>query len=323
MKYYYVYAFNIKEKDITAALSFQDQETAKTAYEAAFQEIQKTQSPYGILPGCIYGFQFGYTENGIEIKDDDFTEISRVRIDYPLSSRRGYQEGNYSHKTFETDDFEAAECNTKNILKENIVPDDRQDIKFIRYVKLIADGVLASDIQNNEPTAIPLPATKEPIAPPVESNIADCPSMTQTANNKKKTTGSTAPPIFIAASSKKQQKQSALKMYNNGKVATEPDGVVIEEFDTDALKDIEQAVYSGTLRANIDSKQNGKKYERWARWKSGIGHTESAKYERPDLTSQAEKGNELAKKDLAALSEEIRKQVERFDKRLAKQSAKK
>ena len=110
------------------------------------------------------------------------------------------------------------------------------------------------------------------------------------------------------------------EMYYAAKTNTsEPYETALVEIDTPALKDIEQAVYAGTLRANIDSKQTDKKYERWARSKNDIGHMESAKYERPDLAERAEKGNEHAQKDLELLSDEIRKQVKRFDNRLAKQ----
>jgi hypothetical protein len=172
--YYFVYAMSIKDKDITAALSFQDKETAMRAYEVALQEMTKTHS--------TYGFHFGYTD-GIEIKDDDYTDVTRVKIDYPLSSERGYQEGWYTSAFFDNDDFEAAECNTKIILTEDAMSDSRQDIQFMRYVKLIADDVPISDIENHEPTTVP-PRKKETIASPVESDIADYPHMTQAASGR-------------------------------------------------------------------------------------------------------------------------------------------
>ena len=56
----YVYALNIKEKEITAALSFQDKETAKRAYEAAFRGMEEKKHH-------TYGFHFGYTEEGLQI----------------------------------------------------------------------------------------------------------------------------------------------------------------------------------------------------------------------------------------------------------------
>jgi hypothetical protein len=85
--------------------------------------------------------------------------------------------------------------------------------------------------------------------------------------------------------------------------------------------DLEQVIYTATLRANIDSSQSDEKYTRWARYKSGIGHMESAKYERPDWAAQAEKGNKQAHEFLVLLSDAIRRQVTRFDKRIAKQQA--
>ena len=127
-KIYYVYALNIKEKEITAALPFQDKEAAKWTYEVALREMEEKKY-------STFGFHFGYTEDGLQIRDDDFTEVSRVKIEYPLSSRHGYQEGWTRPAIFETNDFEEAECNTAIILAEDTLSDNRRDIQFMHFVK--------------------------------------------------------------------------------------------------------------------------------------------------------------------------------------------
>jgi len=122
-----------------------------------------------------------------------------------------------------------------------------------------------------------------------------------------------SPPIFVAANTEK--KKSAVELYNEGKPLPEPDSFVLEEIDTSALTDIEQAVYSGTLRANIDSKNPDEKYRHWAKWKSGVGYTDIAKSENPEWES--EYGREEAQRLWTSEADKIRKQVERFDKQSA------
>ena len=122
-----------------------------------------------------------------------------------------------------------------------------------------------------------------------------------------------SPPIFVAANTEK--KKSAVELYNEGKPLPEPDSFVLEEIDTSALTDIEQAVYSGTLRANIDSKNPDEKYRRWVKWKSGVGYTDIAKSENPEWES--EYGREEAQRLWTSEADKIRKQVERFDKQSA------
>ena len=94
--------------------------------------------------------------------------------------------------------------------------------------------------------------------PPIASAPADYPRLMQ-AEHDVPIEPDTTPPILIAASEKKK---SALELYNEEKPLPDPGGVVIEEFDTDALEglkkvmpkpltkaDVEQAVFSGTYRA--------------------------------------------------------------------------
>ena len=76
-------------------------------------------------------------------------------------------------------------------------------------------------------------------------------------------------------------------------------------------------LYADMLRALTDSNNPDEKYRHWAKWKSGVGCTDIAKSENPEWES--EYGREEAQRLWTSEADKIRKQVERFDKQLARQ----
>ena len=75
-------------------------------------------------------------------------------------------------------------------------------------------------------------------------------------------------------------------------------------------------LYADMLRALTDSNNPDEKYRHWVKWKSGVGYTDIAKSENPEWES--EYGREEAQRLWTSEADKIRKQVERFDKQLAK-----
>jgi len=92
---------------------------------------------------------------------------------------------------------------------------------------------------------------------------------------------------------------------------------VLVEIFSKPIQVRDTGVYSDTLRANTDSKNPDERYRHWAKWKSGVGCTDIAKSENPEWES--EYGREEAQRLWTSEADKIRKQVERFDKQLAKQ----
>jgi len=168
----YVYAFDLAREKITVALSFQAEGTAMLACESARYEMEKKH--------VTEGFHFDYKLVS-RIRDTCFPfsvnssdENPRVRIELPPWN--GYRNG--KSIVLNIDVFEVAEQFTEKILAEG-TSSNRQDIQFMRYVKLIADGIPVSDFEKYEPTATPSP---------VEMDIAAKPFMTQAATKKNKST---------------------------------------------------------------------------------------------------------------------------------------
>lgn len=107
-------------------------------------------------------------------------------------------------------------------------------------------------------------------------------------------------------------------------VIDEPDEIIVEGINSTALanvslsqEEVEQAVYSGTLRASVNAKSSNKKFCRWAMSKTGLGHMEIARLENPEDAAQADKGNQLAKEDLESEANNIRMQVKRMDESIS------
>jgi hypothetical protein len=98
--------------------------------------------------------------------------------------------------------------------------------------------------------------------------------------------------------------------------AGEPANVLVINMPT--KEDIEQAVYSGNLRALIDSQNPNNKFRRWAMAKAGCGHMAIAKFEKPEEAAKADKGNEFAKKNLESEADNIRHQVQSVEKMVSK-----
>ena len=73
-------------------------------------------------------------------------------------------------------------------------------------------------------------------------------------------------------------------------------------------------VYGDVLRALMDSKNPDDKYRRWAMWISGMSCTNIAKSENPDWEIQY--GREKAQELWESEADTIRKQVQRFEKKL-------
>jgi hypothetical protein len=145
---YYVFAFDLEKEDIAAALSFQDVKTAKLAYDSAYYEMQTKHG--------TDGFHFGYTlvsrigDACFPFSDDSKDVNPRVRIELPPWN--GYRRER--SVVLDIGVFEAAEQFTKKVLTEGTSP-NRQDIQFMRYVKLMANGIPISDIEKYEPTTTP------------------------------------------------------------------------------------------------------------------------------------------------------------------------
>ena len=91
--------------------------------------------------------------------------------------------------------------------------------------------------------------------------------------------------------------------------------ITLEDLKTIVLskEDVEQAMYSASLRATMNAKNSNKKFRRWAMSKTGLGHMEIAKLENPENAARAEKGNKLAKEELKTEANNIRMQVKRMD----------
>ena len=124
-----------------------------------------------------------------------------------------------------------------------------------------------------------------------------------------------------------------LEMYLESKPhVDEPKGVIIKEISsavseelretilsTPSKEDIERAVYSGSLRALVDSKNPHEKYRRWAMSKHGIGHMDIAIMENPEAAKTVKSGCDDPKKvkesekTLKKAAAKIRMQINRLN----------
>lgn len=150
---YYVFTLDAATEKVTAALSFPDKKSAARAYETAYVEMGKDYGSVDLYSDCI------------EV-------IPGKRIEYQLPSRDVI--------CFEADDFEIAEQLTEKFLAEE--HDYHLGIRYMRYVKLIADGVI--DFGRDKSVVTPPRQTRESTAPLVELDIADYRPMAQAANGK-------------------------------------------------------------------------------------------------------------------------------------------
>jgi len=82
------------------------------------------------------------------------------------------------------------------------------------------------------------------------------------------------------------------------------------------IEQLNQAVYSGTLLAYIDSQNPDEKYRHYAIYKSGMTCAQIAKSENPDWES--EYGSEGAKKLWVSEANRIQQQVKRFKEAIEK-----
>ena len=139
---YYVYALDVKRQKITFALSsFPDEEAANRACEAAIDKIEEKHGTDGFCFDCI-SICSRTDSNGFTGVEDLVIEQS-VEVPYPLlpSGKR---------MRFDLADFEKAEQRMEEKLeklKENIPPNCRRDVRFIYYVKRIADGGQIPDFE--------------------------------------------------------------------------------------------------------------------------------------------------------------------------------
>ena len=177
---YFVYALDTVEKRITVALSFQDKKTAILAYGAARQMMKKKRG--------ADRFHFGYTDDVSRAINGD-SDDSRIRIDYELPPRSGYQRGWQTYAIIGIDDFVAAELLTRKFLADTIPPRRQLDIQFMYEVQSImanctADGVSVSGCEKHESTITPLKRAQAQVVSPVEPNIVDYPFMMQAASSR-------------------------------------------------------------------------------------------------------------------------------------------
>jgi hypothetical protein len=124
---YYVYALDIKSRCITAALSFQDENTAHQSYLIANREMDATDHKE---------FQFGTTSDSQVTNDFDVAlgeAQALLRIDFTALPRDYYRKGKRPHKIFDINVFERAESLTEEILSNYRY--SRQDIQFMRLVQ--------------------------------------------------------------------------------------------------------------------------------------------------------------------------------------------
>jgi hypothetical protein len=87
------------------------------------------------------------------------------------------------------------------------------------------------------------------------------------------------------------------------------------------MSEVEQAVYSATLRANLDAKNPNAKYRYFAMYEKGIMPMQIAKLENPDWESKF--GRDEAQRLWASDANRIQKIVERFKKEIAKSTERK
>ena len=202
------------------------------------------------------------------------------------------------------------------------------------------------------PPTKPIPPWKLPKDEPVPTepaiNIAN-PSLTQTTDGEDiveltvaVTTASISPPTdtedappVMQAASGRGIPQLAVEAYQESiEWAEEPVEVNLNSIAPTALQDmvksmpsvptkedIEEAVYSGSIRAWIDANHGDKRSRRWALWKKGYGPMDIARLENPEWVKQAEGGSELAKANLKSEADNIRKQVKSFDEQIKKSHA--
>jgi len=136
---YYIYAFDIKKKHITAALSCPDEKTAKRAYLIASRKMEMEYD--------TKGFSFGYA--CIDSRTDnisvDLLGTGAVSIEYMLPARGNQKSGRLTSTVCKIDDFIESEAATKRLLHN--IHCRLRDIQFMCYVE---SAMSSSTIQEAE-----------------------------------------------------------------------------------------------------------------------------------------------------------------------------
>jgi len=152
---YYIYAFDLKKQDITAALSCPDEKTAKQVCRIV---SRKMDMEYGTK-----GFRFGHTLVG-----------DASRADRTIADLLGETTVYIKKKGFGIDDFESAEEQTKKFLCTTREKKPL-DFQFMYFVDLALRG-LPIDVEENATRSEPVPAPlveEKRKAPVEEEDIAD------------------------------------------------------------------------------------------------------------------------------------------------------
>jgi len=214
---YYVYAFNISDEMVTAALSCPDEKTAKRAYQHARREMELK---HGSVDTIIAGYA-------------TIAHGQAVQIEYPAGWYAKENRYWMEYQMVEADDFQFAESQTiKNIAHKGC---DQWDIVFMRYVQSALTELFLGFAPDEVEASADFEATNYSRQIQAEHNVFIEPDAVG------------SPPIFIAASAEK--KKSALELYNEGRQPYEPDSVVIEEIDTDALDGLKEAICNPVVAA--------------------------------------------------------------------------
>ena len=181
---YYIYAFDIAKRHITAALSCPDVETAKQVYLIA---SRKMESEYNAK-----GFKFGYTH--IDSQNDSTFHASfdidrtEVTIDFILPPTGNHKKGWAMIKVCGIDDFVFAESQTEKALYAS-PKNCQRDIQFMYFVKsalaeLTGEG-FATTTPPWEKGLTPQPAVEEKLKPKKPKNTPSLPKKPRKQRLKK------------------------------------------------------------------------------------------------------------------------------------------
>ena len=281
MKKIYLYAFDRRTENLTAALSCPDKWTAFRVLQEAGNSLE--------INGHGGSLIFDY-------------DVSEGKIEYKPYIRKSWfskqSEDCYKKIEFDTDDFALAELQTKKSISEvrgRYRHEIRHDVWFMYYANLelqkLANEVRpAKAVESNSPTVA---------IPTVQSMPTDdcCyPAMTQVASGQ-------------------GNAKSAIVAYQESIEWTDGPAKVIVKNDA-PITTRDSGVAGDVLWALQVSKLPDDKIRHWALSKSGLGYVDIAKSEQP--TWEQDYGRERAKEMWASEGETIRMHVRSVENMLAK-----